>query len=108
MCNSDESGIGRTTSIGSYSPNGDSPYDCADMSGNIWEWTRSVYKPYPYDPQDGREDIDREDVRVLRGGSWVSDKHGVRISCRTNFSSNLREGYYYGFRVVASPPTKQE
>lgn len=32
---------GRTSPVGQYSPRGDSPYGCADMAGNVWEWVRS-------------------------------------------------------------------
>ena len=41
------------------------------MAGNIWQWTSSIYKSYPYKPDDGRE-RDTDSVRVKRGGSgWV-------------------------------------
>jgi formylglycine-generating enzyme required for sulfatase activity len=43
------------------------------MAGNVWEWTQSEYRAYPYRADDGRESregVDRTNVRVLRGGSW--------------------------------------
>ena len=45
-CNINQSGIGTTTACGSFSRHGDSPYGVAEMSGNIWEWTSSLYLPY--------------------------------------------------------------
>lgn len=59
-----------TTPVGQYSPQGDSPYGCADMAGNVWEWTRSHWKGYPYRAEDGREALDTGEStpRVVRGG----------------------------------------
>jgi formylglycine-generating enzyme required for sulfatase activity len=70
-CNTMKSGKRDTTPVGAY-PQGASPYGLLDMAGNVWEWTRSVYKKYPYDPDDGREDLEAESYRVLRGGSWAN------------------------------------
>jgi uncharacterized protein YjbI with pentapeptide repeats len=56
-CNTSESGIGTTTPVGRYSPQGDSPYGCVDMAGNVYDWTVSWYE-------------EGEGWRVLRGGSW--------------------------------------
>jgi len=101
-CNSREGGAGRTTPVGRYSPDGDSPYGCADMAGNVWEWCQSLYKPYPYRADDGREDIAASGVRVLRGGSWFSYERFARCPSRFRlapdpFNDNV------GFRVVFSP-----
>ena len=68
-CNTRESGIGTTTPVGRY-PNGESPYHVQDMTGNVWEWTSSLFQPYPYRKNDGRENHNSTDNRVLRGGSW--------------------------------------
>ena len=59
-----------TTPGGYFSPRGDSPYGCADMSGNVWEWTSTIYKEYPYKFDDGREATKADGDRVLRGGSF--------------------------------------
>ena len=69
-CNTSESGIGTTTPVGKYSPAGDSPCGAADMAGNVWEWRSSQYKDYPYDADDGRENLTDYARRVLRGGSF--------------------------------------
>jgi formylglycine-generating enzyme required for sulfatase activity len=48
----------------------------ADLSGNVWEWTSSVFQDYPTRPGDGREDEEGGALaRVVRGG--VVGKHKV-------------------------------
>jgi formylglycine-generating enzyme required for sulfatase activity len=101
-CNTSESGIGTTTPVGQYSPQGDSPYGCADMIGNVWEWTRSLYKPYPYQANDGREDATANGARAQRGGSWVSSRDYARAAYRDPFNPNGRNGGG-GFRVSWLP-----
>jgi formylglycine-generating enzyme required for sulfatase activity len=94
--------VGDTTPVGAY-PQGASSYGVLDMAGNVWEWTGSQYKPYPYDAKDGREEAAGDDRRTLRGGSWhYSDLvYGVRCAIRYRNNPDLRN-YYVGFRV-ASP-----
>ena len=41
-----------------------------DMHGNVAEWTRSLYRDYPYRDDDGRNQVEAEGRRVVRGGSW--------------------------------------
>ncbi|MBC8265243.1 MAG: SUMF1/EgtB/PvdO family nonheme iron enzyme [Anaerolineales bacterium] len=81
-CTTSESRIGDTTPVGKYSPVGDSPYGVADMAGNVWEWTSSLYWPYPYSVEGGREDPDAPGRRVLRGGSFSYDLKLARCSSR--------------------------
>ena len=54
-----------------------------DMAGNVWEWTSSAYRSYPYDADDGRNiPTDDETLRVLRGGSWRSGPLELRAAQR--------------------------
>ncbi|MBN1453183.1 MAG: SUMF1/EgtB/PvdO family nonheme iron enzyme [Anaerolineales bacterium] len=102
-CNTKEGGRGTTTPVGAYSPQGDSPYGCADMSGNVWEWTHSIYKSYPYKGNDEREDINTGGRRIVRGGSFYVDCNCARCTYRGGRPiTPLNEDEDRGFRVVAS------
>lgn len=100
-CNTNETGLRGTTAVSRYSPAGDSLAGVADMIGNVWEWTSSLFRPYPYDALDGRESLDAFGWRVLRGGSWVNDLYKARCYSRLDgdfvFFNNV------GFRCAASP-----
>jgi formylglycine-generating enzyme required for sulfatase activity len=95
----------RTVSAVGCFPGGASPYGCEEVSGNVLEWTRSMYKHYPYDPSDGRESMEEDSAqsfRVLRGGSFISDSRDAPCASR----SRDGPGYRFinlGFRVVLSP-----
>lgn len=69
------------------------------MSGNIWEWCSSLYDPYPYDAEDGREDQAGVGIRVLRGGAWVQDRYIARCATR-NHAHPDDYGFTIGFRVA--------
>jgi formylglycine-generating enzyme required for sulfatase activity len=107
LCNTKEGGDGDTVPVDSY-PGGTSPYGILDVAGNIWEWTRSLWgkgakQPtfrYPYDPTDGRENLEVEEniLRVVRSGSFEGNQILVRCAYRTRYSPShaFRGG---GFRV---------
>jgi formylglycine-generating enzyme required for sulfatase activity len=90
-------GYERTAPVGSF-PDGASWCGALDMSGNVWEWTRSLYEDYPYDPYDGREDLVAGGSRVLRGGAFDGRAQHVRCACRDLKRPDSRHGYL-GFRV---------
>jgi formylglycine-generating enzyme required for sulfatase activity len=83
-------------------PAGASPYGVLDMAGNVWEWTSSLYRPYPYRAGDGREDGNAPGRRVVRGGSYNHDLRQVRCAARDGMAPGVRD-VYIGFRVVADP-----
>jgi formylglycine-generating enzyme required for sulfatase activity len=101
--NYDNTGIGTTSAVGCF-PGGASPCGAEDLSGNVLEWTRSLYQYYPYDPADGRENLEAGDdvLRVVRGGSFYDSAGIVRCAARDSYYPNNRGGYG-GFRVVVAP-----
>jgi formylglycine-generating enzyme required for sulfatase activity len=103
-CNTTESRIRDTTPVGKYSPEGDSPYGCADMAGNVWEWCRNLHIPYPYNAADGREALEGTGGRVLRGGSFSDYSWSTRSMHRIMhgpYARNPNSGVRVG--VVAAP-----
>lgn len=102
-CNTSEAGIGGTTPVGRYSPAGDSPYGCADMAGNVWEWCSSLYKPYPYRADDGREEAAASGTRVLRGGSFYSRQDAARCAFRDHGAPDRLIDLYRGVRCCFVP-----
>jgi formylglycine-generating enzyme required for sulfatase activity len=101
-CNTSESGRGGTTPVTQF-PGERSPYGCYDMAGNVWEWTSSLYKPYPYRADDGREDPNAEGSRVIRGGSWRFPRVGARCAGRNVSRPDDRLGSL-GFRCCSRSP----
>ncbi len=94
--NHETTGLDGPSTVGCY-PNGASPYGLHDMSGNVWDWTRTIWGEYdfnknefireynyPYEMNDGRERMDKQDnlVRVVRGGAYYNEPNVLRCAAR--------------------------
>ena len=90
-----------TTAVGSHQCP-ECPFGLSDMAGNVWEWTRSPYQPYPYDPIDDFEDLENESLWVMRGGSFTDPAHFVRGANRGGADPGARRAFI-GFRMAISP-----
>ena len=82
-------------------------YGVYHMTGNVTEWTQSIYRAYnrqhPYVNDDDRNKDETPGERVLRGGSWYTASIAVLyIPYRENFRPEVQTSYL-GFRVVARP-----
>ena len=87
-----------TSAVGCFSI-GKSPFGVMDMSGNIWEWSRTVFVEnyHDYPPQNDYLDSDRE--RVIRGGSFHDPAIYIRSTTR-NWSEPNNKIRDLGFRIV--------
>ncbi|MBX3082533.1 MAG: formylglycine-generating enzyme family protein [Anaerolineae bacterium] len=85
--------------VGSH-PGGVSWVGALDMSGNVWEWVSSEYKPYPYNASDGREAQDDASVkRVFRGG-WLSYIDGGSGAVMRFRMAGTERDWRVGFRCA--------
>jgi len=82
--------------VGQTEPNA---WGLRDMVGNVSEWTRSDYRPYPYRDDDGRNDEDPAARKVARGGSWADRPADAGAAVRRAYESWQRV-HDVGFRVV--------
>lgn len=87
--------------VGSF-PAGATPEGLVDMAGNVWQWVSSLYRPYPYRADDGREDPDATGERVTRGGGHDSPGSHLRTSYRgRGLSRGPTAGHHnIGFRCA--------
>ncbi len=93
-------GSGGTTPVGSFDcPN--CAFGLSDMSGNVWEWTRSPYQPYPYTTADDRDDLSADALWVMRGGGFSDTDQNVRAAVRGGADPGVRREFI-GFRMVIS------
>lgn len=82
--------------------NGESWVGAQDLSGNVWEWTSTIFDrfTYPYNSSDGREDVNANARRVMRGGSWNNaDPIYLRPTYRLGNVPSARSDKY-GFRCA--------
>jgi ergothioneine biosynthesis protein EgtB len=77
--------------VGAF-PNGQSPYGCQQMIGDVWEWTSSDYVPYPGFESEFDEYNDKWFVnqKVLRGGSYATPQIHIRATYRNFFHAHER------------------
>ena len=95
-----ETDIGHSSAVGCF-PAGASPCGCLDMVGNVREWTSSLFKEYPYHPDDGREDPGVDGKRVRRGGAFDVGRKVTRCASRRYNEPDFRI-HFVGFRVACS------
>jgi len=88
--------------VGAY-PAGASAYGVRQLVGDVWEWTASGFEAYPgfrsFPYKEYSEVFFGGDYRVLRGGSWATDRTAVRTTFR-NWDHPIRRQIFAGFRCA--------
>ena len=99
--NADPAHLRRTSPVGVF-PGGDTPEGLCDLSGNVWEWTTSLYTDRLDRQALTTAAADSTARRAVRGGSWYYHTVSCRAGCRGGVAPGVRN-YDLGFRVVCCP-----
>ncbi len=86
--NCGEGGPFKTTPVGQYSPQGDSPYGVVDMAGNVYEWT---------------DDGSQVTTMGIRGGCWLDGREQAQTFYVRRHTPR-RKNDFIGFRCVMDVP----
>ncbi len=97
LVNSSEAGLNHPEPVGAHT-DAASPFGVLDMSGNVWEWCFDDYKPYP--GHTSPFEIPG-DAKVIRGGSFKSDREHVTTTARNLDHASTRSPVI-GFRCAKS------
>ncbi len=94
----------QTTPVGSLGAAND--FGLSDMHGNVWEWCEDDWHDsYENAPTDGSAWLDsknKNNEKVLRGGSWSRNPHYCRSAYRNRYNTDDQD-FNIGFRVVYAP-----
>ncbi|GLY50978.1 ergothioneine biosynthesis protein EgtB [Lentzea sp. NBRC 102530] len=92
----------RPAPVGAY-PAGASPAGVHQLIGDVWEWTSSDFGPYPgfevFPYEEYSQVFFGPDYKVLRGGSFGTDKSAIRSTFR-NWDYPIRRQIFAGFRCA--------
>ncbi len=69
-----------------HTPAGDSPLGLVDMTGNVWEWTESLYSS-------------TDSNRTIKGGSWSAPDSWLDVSSRNDNTPTIKSDGI-GFRCA--------
>jgi iron(II)-dependent oxidoreductase len=96
---------GRPAPAGAFGA-GASPAGCLGMSGDVWEWTATVFDAYPgfaaFPYREYSEAFFGDGYRVLRGGSWAT-RPRVATSSFRNWDHPQRRQIFSGLRIARDP-----
>ena len=90
--------------VGTKEPN---PWGFYDMLGNVSEWCSSLFEPYPYAADDGREAAASSGARVVRGANFSDSADAADTALRHSERPDLRFRWN-GVRLAFDPPGAKE
>ena len=91
-----DDGVLHLAACGSFQAN---LWGLKDMHGNVAEWTRNTYLPYPYDAASEKDEATSQAKKAVRGGSWYDRPKHARSGFRQAYPA-WQSVHNVGFRVI--------